>query len=90
MVPPLPESASATPFASTAASLLIGIESDPLAVDVIAAVTTATTPLPIVPEFVLKAIHVTIPADGLQVTPLPADVNAGPADTVRDPILAAE
>jgi hypothetical protein len=59
---PVPETAIAAPLGSTPVTLLSGSETEPLAAAVSVAVTTATTPLPIVLEFKPYARHVAIPA----------------------------
>ena len=89
MVPPVPERAMADPLLSTPNSLLIEIDTEPLAVGAIVAESTATTPVLIVAEFRPEAMHVTVPLPGLQLMPLPAAVRAGPAATEKETILAA-
>jgi len=66
-------------------ALLIGIESEVLLVaEVIVAVTTATTPLPSVVEFIPLATHVTDPVLEAQVSVLFAAVSADPAVILRE------
>ena len=79
IVPPLPDTAIELPSASAPIVLLMGTETAPLLLAATVAVTTATTPLPIVFPFTPDARHVTDPLVELQFSVLPAAVSAGPA-----------
>lgn len=91
IVPPVPETLSEVPLAKAPIVLLIGIESRLLLlVGESVAVTTATTPLPIVLAFMPLARQITDPVPALQLIVLPAPVRAGPAVVLREMMSLGE
>ena len=84
-MPPVPEMLASPPSGRTPITLLIGIESRLLLlVAATVAVTTATTPLPMVLASMPVARQVRDPVLELQFSVLLAPVNAAPATAVRE------
>jgi len=84
MVPLLPETVAAVPSARTPEVLPIDMGTDgPVVEEARVTLTTATVPLLIAVEFMPTARQVMEPVAALQVSVLPADVKAGPAETLR-------
>jgi hypothetical protein len=75
------------PSGKAAIALLTGSETAVLLVGLNVAETVATIPLPMAVPFNPLTMQVTEPLVGLQFRVLPADVNAGPAEVVRDAIF---
>ena len=86
MAPPLPAIAPKVPSDRTPITLLRGTETVPPLDAAIVAVTTATTPLEMLPLFMPVARHVTVPLPLKQLRLLPAAVRAGPAAVESDVI----
>ena len=87
MVPPVPVNIAAVPSAYAPSEFVIGTESKVLLVpEASVAVTTATTPLPIVLESMLDVRHVTEPVLGAQLSVLLAAVSTGPGVILNDVI----
>ena len=83
--PPAPETGTLVPSANAPIVLLIGRESRLLLLaGERVAETTATTPLPMALAFMPVARQVTEPAAELQLSVLPAAVNAGPAAVLSE------
>jgi len=79
IVPPVPETAKLVPSGKAPITLLMRIASKLLLlVAEIVAVTTATTPLPIVLVFIPVAMHISDPVPETQLSVLLAAVRIGP------------
>ena len=84
MVPPVPVTATALPSPKDPIVLPTEMGTDALLVEESVAVTTATTPLAIMVEFMPDAIQTVAPVAELHWMVLPAAVRAGPAATLTD------
>ena len=87
VIPPEPGSIEiAVPSDAAPITLLTPINAVPLLPGARVAVTTATTPLPIVLAFIPVARQLTDPSPPLQFILFPAAVSTGPADNTSEPI----
>jgi hypothetical protein len=86
IVPPVPVTEAVVPSDRLPITLLSGIENE-LVPDESARFRTATVPVPIEAAFIPDARQVTVPAPGLQLSVLPADVRADPAAAFIDVTL---
>ena len=91
IVPPVPVMFAFVPFGNDPTTLLIGSKSRvALLVGERAALTTATTPVPITVAFIPEATQTKTPTPGLQVSVSPTAVRAGPGTALREATSVAE